>query len=310
MEERRLAIERGDLNDGVQAITVICDGGWSKRSHKHSYNASGGVAVIFGAETKKLLYLGVRNKYYYMCESGKAKESHKCFKNWLDSSQSMESDMILEGFLEAESVHGVRYMRVIADGDSSVYAKVTENVPVWGAYVKKMECANHSCKCLRTNLEKLVIEKPEYKGKGKLTKQIRVRLTTAVRCAIKMRSKTQNCKQLKKDIKNSVYHVFGFHDNCSNFCKKGPYKEGVFEDNNNDVNDCDELFQDQADFWIIASDAELIESRYAGKKTTEDIKNIIQDVSIFSSPVHEVLKVSYCDRPMSGVRRPSTFSPP
>ena len=30
---------------------------------------------------------------------------------------------------------------------------------------------------------------------------------------------------------------------------------------------------------------------------------------LFSSPVHEVLRVSYCDRPMSVVRRPSTFSP-
>jgi hypothetical protein len=28
---------------------------------------------------------------------------------------------ILEGFQEAESVHGLRYMSIIADGDSSVY---------------------------------------------------------------------------------------------------------------------------------------------------------------------------------------------
>ena len=30
---------------------------------------------------------------------------------------------------------------------------------------------------------------------------------------------------------------------------------------------------------------------------------------LFSSPVHEVLRVSYCDGLLSGVRRPSTFSP-
>ena len=27
------------IHDGVPAVTVICDGGWSKRSHKHTYTA-------------------------------------------------------------------------------------------------------------------------------------------------------------------------------------------------------------------------------------------------------------------------------
>lgn len=35
-EEKHLAEERGDYHHGVPAITVIVDGGWSKRSHKHS----------------------------------------------------------------------------------------------------------------------------------------------------------------------------------------------------------------------------------------------------------------------------------
>jgi len=30
-EEKQLAIARGDFHQGVPAITVICDGGWSKR---------------------------------------------------------------------------------------------------------------------------------------------------------------------------------------------------------------------------------------------------------------------------------------
>ena len=33
-EERQLAVQRGDFHQGVPAITVIVDGGWSKRSHK------------------------------------------------------------------------------------------------------------------------------------------------------------------------------------------------------------------------------------------------------------------------------------
>ena len=47
-EEKRLAEERGSFHEGVPAITVIVDGAWSKRSHKHSYNANSGVAIIVG----------------------------------------------------------------------------------------------------------------------------------------------------------------------------------------------------------------------------------------------------------------------
>lgn len=52
-EEQQFAIENGEYFQGVPAITVIGDGGWSKRSHKHSYNAKSGVAVIIGFHTKK-----------------------------------------------------------------------------------------------------------------------------------------------------------------------------------------------------------------------------------------------------------------
>ena len=67
-------------------------------------------------------------------------------------------------------------------------------------------------------------DKPAYKGKGKLTKVSRIRIVTAVRCAIKMRSqdkdKSQGINQLKKDIKNAGRHVLGLHDLCStDFCK-------------------------------------------------------------------------------------------
>ena len=46
-EEKRLAEERGDYHEEVPAITVVVDGGWSKRSHRHSYNAKSGVGIIY-----------------------------------------------------------------------------------------------------------------------------------------------------------------------------------------------------------------------------------------------------------------------
>ena len=78
--ERELAIQKNSYHQGVPAITVIVDACWSKRTHKHTYNALSSVGVIFGQETGKLLYLGVRNKYCSVCKKD-LKKKHTCFKN-------------------------------------------------------------------------------------------------------------------------------------------------------------------------------------------------------------------------------------
>ena len=66
-EEKQIAEQSIKYHEGVPAITVVVDGGWSKWSHKHSYNANSGVGVTFGAATKKLLYISVRNKHCAAC---------------------------------------------------------------------------------------------------------------------------------------------------------------------------------------------------------------------------------------------------
>lgn len=230
-EEKQKAIERGSFHEGIPAITVIVDAGWSKRTHKHSYNANSGAGIIIGLETGKILYAGVRNKYCSVCnraeKQGKPPQEHNCYKNWDSPSSSMETDIIVEGFREAESKYGLRYTTFIGDGDSSVYASLVTQVPVWGHAIQKAECANHAIKCYRGALEKLVQEKPKYKGKGKLTEKMRKRLTAAARCAIKMRSKHPDkrvaTELLQKDLRNSPLHCFGIHKQCStDYCKKTP----------------------------------------------------------------------------------------
>ncbi len=116
---------------------------------------------------------------------GKKKE-HACYRNWNASSSEMETDIVLEGFLEAERVHGVRYTQFIGDGDSSVYLTLLTSVPGWGHIIKKLECANHACKCYHGALEKLVQNNPTYKGSGRLTKKMRQKLVSEARCAIRM----------------------------------------------------------------------------------------------------------------------------
>ena len=109
-EEGEHAIVNNITFEDIPACTVVVDAGLSKRSHKHSYNANSGVDVIFGTHTKKLLFIGVRNKRCSTCSIAKYNNAplsaHKCFKNWTNSSCSMESDIIVEGFNRSESMHG------------------------------------------------------------------------------------------------------------------------------------------------------------------------------------------------------------
>jgi len=57
--QEAIAISKGRYHQGVPAITIIVDGGWSKRCHRHSYNAKSGVGIIIGKETVKILFMGV-----------------------------------------------------------------------------------------------------------------------------------------------------------------------------------------------------------------------------------------------------------
>ena len=67
-----------------------------------------------------------------------------------------ETNIILEGFLKSEAMHGVRYLKFIGDRDSSVYPTLINEVPIWGRDIKKIGCANHATKCYRSSFEKLV----------------------------------------------------------------------------------------------------------------------------------------------------------
>ena len=230
--EKEQAISNNQYHHGVPSTSVVADGGWSKRSHKHSYNAKSEVGVIFGLATKKLLFLGIRNKYCSVCAIAehKAESSPKyiCYRNWIGSSCTMESDIVVEGFRLSERTHGVRYMKLVGDGDSSVTCKA---VP-YGVYVEKFECTNHAVKCYRfectnhavkcyrSRLEQLVKNNPQYRGKGGLTKRAIQRLTVGARVAIRLHSKDRNVTQLSHDLRNGPAHVFGDHTACSkSFCK-------------------------------------------------------------------------------------------
>ena len=205
-EERTLAISQNRYHQDVPTVTVILDGGWSKQTHKHTYSVKSGVGVIIGKETGKILFLVVWNKFCSICSCAdnlnQHPAKHTCFKNWNSSSSAMETDIILEGFLECETQHGLRYISFIGDGDSSVYPTLISSVP-WGYGITKVECANHCIKCYRTALEKLVQDNPSYKGKGNLTEYMCKQLTKAARSAIIICSKENIRPEAIKNYKGS-----------------------------------------------------------------------------------------------------------
>lgn len=238
-EESKIAIENGDVDEqGRPLITVIADGAWSKRSYKNNYNALSGVASIFGWNTKKCLFVGVKNKYCIIChrasQQNEPPRSHVCYKNWNSTSTSMESSIVVEGFKESIPMHNIIYDKLIGDGDSSVMKNLNLTKPYGpDLNIKKIECTNH---LLRNYINRL----REIAGRRKCTngnivpgvqrtflKNNLLRLRYAVTEAIKFRSKmktntTEKLKLLKSDILNGPYHVFGYHTHCAQYFCMGP----------------------------------------------------------------------------------------
>lgn len=203
-------------------------------------------AAIVGYHTRKVLFFGVKNKYCVTCarigKNGGLKKDHTCFKNWTGSSSSMEAATIVEGFLSSEEMYGVRYTKMIADGDSSVYHNILQARPYDNLTVQKIECRNHLMRNYCNKIREIVttssrasvpdIDKASHIKLRRIIGSRLLRCRAAVTKAIEYRKKedvinTIKIAALRKDILNGPSHVFGEHRHCEElgyFCK-GP-KDG------------------------------------------------------------------------------------
>ncbi|CAK1578234.1 unnamed protein product [Parnassius mnemosyne] len=235
-EEKQLAIEQGDIDtDGIPYITVITDGSWGKRSYGTNFNSLSGVGCIIGFNTKKILFIGVRNSYCCICAVAAKRKTevlaHKCYKNWFGSSTEMETDAIVEGFKISVSMHGLKYSKLIGDGDSSVGNALRNTMPYGpNIYIRKIECSNHLMRNYSNKLRKIVKNTENKNGpvpvtlRKALSDRMR-RLHKAVTGAIEHSAKLNlplegKIRSLKEDLLNGPCHVFGLHNSCKNyFCK-------------------------------------------------------------------------------------------
>ncbi|KAF0755359.1 YqaJ domain-containing protein [Aphis craccivora] len=180
-------------------------------------------------QKKKLLFLGVRNKYCSMCARKKSADEsltgHKCTKNWsaTNSSSGMESSIIIEGFMQSEKMYGIRYNKFIADGNSSVYKTILEARPYKNLTVEKVECRNHLLRNLCNKLKDMTIK--AQSGKLEHRKMLSgniLRIRRGIVSVIMYRRRNgHSVTELRKDITNSINHVFSHHEECASyFCTK------------------------------------------------------------------------------------------
>jgi len=171
--------------------------------------------------------MGVKNKFCSTCartKNGDKPKNHTCFKNWKtsDGSSGMEASIIVEGFKESEQVHGIRYHKFIADGDSNVYKRILDSRLYKNLTIQKVECRNHLlrnlCKKLRDMCPKRDAGKLLHR---KLLQNNILRIRKGIVTAIKYRKENKHSEiDLQNDILNCVDHVFGQHTKCAAyFCE-------------------------------------------------------------------------------------------
>lgn len=130
-------------------INLCCelDGSWGLRSNGHRYSSASGCAALIGTRSKKVVYIGTRNKRCSACNRNTANKSatkHKCFKNYSGSSGGMESDIVIDGF-KTLFEKGVKFTTIITDGDSTTVSKL-KNSCSYGHEIRHQLCCNHTMK--------------------------------------------------------------------------------------------------------------------------------------------------------------------
>lgn len=156
-KERKLILDeardRGaNLIDGEPIeITAALDGSWGQRSNGHRYNSASGCAAIVGTRSKKVCFVGCRNKRCIACDmnvrrnrKGLKQRAHKCYRNFKGASGGMEPEILIDGF---EKLHkqGVKVTTVVTDGDSTTVARLKNNCE-YGHEIRQQLCCNHAIK--------------------------------------------------------------------------------------------------------------------------------------------------------------------
>lgn len=118
---------------------------------------------------KKVLYIPLKNKFCCICNRTENVE-HVCYKNYEGSSTGMEAQNMVEGFKRREGMYGIRYCKLIADGDSNTYKKILE--------------AHQYNNC---TVEKIIEDEPDSDFIQSLDYKLTIKRVRRVKCAVSVR---------------------------------------------------------------------------------------------------------------------------
>lgn len=240
MRERTAAIAEGRISkDGIPVIDVLADACWSSRSYGNNFKALSGAAAIVGRKFGEVLYIGIKNKYCTVCARAEKKQiskpEHVCFKNYTGSSSGMEAEIICQGFEKSIETHNIMYGRMIADGDSSTYAKILASNPYPNYTVQKIECRNHVMRNMCNKLRALYKETKYPLEFRKTLTDIKIMSIRKVIIASIQKYKLkkdipEEMTSFRNEIQNSIYHAYGNHEHCKDYyCSKEKTAQTIME---------------------------------------------------------------------------------
>lgn len=150
-----------DINKPVKTKASF-DGSWAARSYGNRYTSASGCAAIVAERTRKIVFIGCRNKRCSVCNrqqsvhKGDCNEQtdHKCYKNYSGASGGMEPDIIIEGFQNLMNSN-LWLTTITTDGDSTTVAKV-KNAIEYGPSIEHQLCCNHIIKNCGKKLREVI----------------------------------------------------------------------------------------------------------------------------------------------------------
>lgn len=148
-----------EINEPVKT-KVSLDGSWAARSYGSRYTSASGCGAIVAENTRKILYIGCRNKRCSICnrenqgDNVGAASNHKCYRNYSGASGGMEPEIIIEGF-QALLAENLWLTTITTDGDSTTVAKV-KNAIKYGPSIEHQLCCNHVVKNCGKKLREVI----------------------------------------------------------------------------------------------------------------------------------------------------------
>lgn len=218
--------ETVQFQNGNRDIVAAFDGTWQKRGH----TSLNGVVCATSLDNGKVIDFECLSKYCFKCRN-KDINNHDCQKNFDGYSGGMEGAGVLSIFARSESLHNVRYVKYLGDGDSKAFSKVCDaKIYGEGIQVEKLECIGHMQKRMGSRLRSLRNDLKKKKladgktisGRGRLTDLEINKLQNYYGLAIR-RNTDNSVDDMVKSIWAIYFHRLSTDDQAHHgLCPSGP----------------------------------------------------------------------------------------